>query len=96
MEMRENEFEEKEEQIRKGYEDKLQGYIFMAIQDDRNLVINENKKNIICNAKDFWKVINISVMDIEAENQNFKKCEYINDTLIFEYNNRIIEIKNAK
>ena len=95
MEMRvENEITN--EKIRKGYEDNLQGYIFIATQNNERLVIVESKKDIICNAKDFWRIINISVMDIESENPKFKKCEYIKDMLILEYDNRIIRIKNAK
>lgn len=95
MEMRvENEITNN--QIRKGYEDNLQGYIFIATQNNRRLIINETQKDIICNTKDFWKAINISVMDIEAGNPRFQKCEYINDGLVLEYNDRIIKIKTAK
>lgn len=84
------------EQIRKGYEDNIQGYIFMTTQNNEKLIINENKKNIICSAKDFWKTTNINVMDIEVENHKLKKCEYINEILMLEYDNRIIKIKTAK
>ena len=35
-------------------------------------------------------------MDIEAENDCFKKCDYIDDLLILEYNNRVIKIKITK
>jgi len=92
MEMRVEKNKVTDKQIRKWYEDNLQAYIFMAKQNDKKLVITENKTNIICNAKDFWKEINISVMDIEAENPKFKKCEYIKDKLILEYDNRTIRI----
>ena len=96
MEMRVTENTITNEQIRKGYEDNLQGYIFISIQDNRRLVICENKTDTICDAKNFWEIINISVMDIEAENPKFKKCEYINNNLILEYDNRIIRIKTSK
>lgn len=96
MEMRVTEFEQELGQVRKGYEDNLQGYIYMATQNNETLIINEDKKCIICKAKDFWQKTNISVMDIEAENPKFKKCEYISDKLILEYDNRIIKIKTTR
>lgn len=94
MEMRVEENKITEKQLRKIYETNLQGYIFMAKENNEKLVINENEKVIICNAEDFWKTTNISVMDIEAENPKLKKCEYIKNSLLLEYNNRIIKIKN--
>jgi hypothetical protein len=84
------------EKKRKQYVDNLQGFIFMAQVNNKELTIIED--NIInkCKAKDFWGVLKIDVMDIELENNNFKKCDYINKMLILEYNNRIIKIKLTK
>lgn len=89
MEMRVTEYQ----QVRKEYENNLQGYVFMAKENNSNLLIYENDNILNCKAKDFWETVDISVMDIDAENPKFKRCEYINNLLELEYENRIIKIK---
>ena len=85
------------EAMRNEYETNLQGFVFIARQENKQLIINENNQEITCNAKDFWKTVNIDVMDIDAENLEFKKCEYINDSsVLVEYGTRIIKIEIAK
>ena len=76
--------------------DNILGYIFMAQQNNKNILIEENEQNQLCKAKYFWDTIGISVMDIEIENDRFKKCDYINEILILEYGKRIIKIKIVK
>jgi len=76
--------------------DNILGYIFMAQQNNKNLLIEENRQNLLCKAKDFWGTIGISIMDIEIENDSFKKCDYIDEILILEYGKRVIRIKITK
>jgi hypothetical protein len=81
------------EQLKKEYETNIQGYIFMAKENNNNILISENNDIIVCKAQDFWNTIRISVMDIEIENPKFIRCEYINDKLMLEYDDRIIKLK---
>lgn len=78
---------------RKLQEDNLQGFIFIANEDNQELSIEENGQIIECKAMDFWETINIDVLDIDAENDSFIGCDYINENIIIlEYDNRIIKI----
>jgi len=84
------------EKMKDNYVDNILGYIFTAQQENKNLLIIED--NIInkCKARDFWDKVRIDIMDIETENPKFKQCEYINNTLVFKYDNRTIKIKIAE
>lgn len=96
MEMRREKTEEIEKQLRGYYVDNILGYIFMAQQNNKELLVTENDVVSKYDSKEFWSKIGISVMDIEIENEIFKRCEYINESLILEYDNRIIKIKTVK
>lgn len=96
MEMRKEQREEIGQKLRGIYVDNILGYIFMAQQNNKELLITENDVVSKCDSLEFWDRIGISVMDIEIENDKFKKCEYINDMLIFEYDDRIIKIKSTQ
>ena len=95
MEMRAINLAKEVGQGRREYIDNIHGYIFMAKENKEKLIISEGNTGIICDAKDFWKITNIDIMDIEEENSKFKSCEYIKNFLKLEYDNRIIKIKTT-
>jgi hypothetical protein len=72
--------------------DILLHYIYIAQQEDSMLIIEENKDTTECQAIDFYSHVNIDVMDIDEDNEDFISCKYINDIIMLEYENRIIKI----
>jgi hypothetical protein len=72
--------------------DILLHYIYTAQQEDSMLIIEENEKTTECQAIEFYNHVNIDVMDIDEDNEDFISCKYINDIIMLEYENRIIKI----
>jgi hypothetical protein len=73
--------------------DILLHYIYVAQQEDSMLIIEEKGETTECEAIDFYSHINIDIMDIDEDNDDFISCKYINDDIvILEYANRIIKI----
>jgi hypothetical protein len=73
--------------------DVLLHFIYISQLDHDTLTIEEQGQTEVCEAKDFYNIVNIDIMDIDEDEESFVECKYINsNTVILKYDNRIIQI----